>query len=143
MDEDAVFEAFAYWERQGLAERLSDNPPSFALRPVRSAIEQRKQVDETMYAYREYDFAIQALFGGENVEARYRVMANDWLTVLGFSQEAALVRRMQELGRAWPGRGYGAQFGQWLYEAEPRPYFSCGNGSAMRVSAAGVCAAPS
>lgn len=91
MDEDAVFEAFAYWERQGLAERLSDNPPSFALRPVRSAIEQRKQVDETMYAYREYDFAIQALFGGENVEARYRVMANDWLTVLGFSQEAALM----------------------------------------------------
>ena len=49
---------------------------------------------------------------------------------------AAQVRRMQELGRAWPGRGYGARFGQWLYEAEPRPYFSCGNGSAMRVSAA-------
>ncbi len=97
MDEDSVFEAFAYWERQGLAERISDNPPAFALRPVRSAIERGKQVDRTMYTYREFDYAIQSLFGGENVEARYRVMANDWLTVFGFSQEAALMLLEYEL----------------------------------------------
>lgn len=50
--------------------------------------------------------------------------------------EAALVGEMQRLGRAYPGRGYGARFAQWLYEDEPRPYRSYGNGSAMRVSPA-------
>ena len=50
--------------------------------------------------------------------------------------KAALVHQMQQLGRAYPGRGYGAHFNGWLYEAAPRPYNSYGNGSAMRVSAA-------
>lgn len=50
--------------------------------------------------------------------------------------KAALVREMQRLGRAYPDRGYGARFGSWLHEDDPRPYNSYGNGSAMRVSPA-------
>ena len=50
--------------------------------------------------------------------------------------EAALVREMQQLGRAYPDRGYGTHFGGWLYEDDPQPYQSYGNGSAMRVSSA-------
>ena len=50
--------------------------------------------------------------------------------------KAALVYQMQRLGRAYPGRGYGAHFNGWLYEDDPHPYNSYGNGSAMRVSAA-------
>ena len=50
--------------------------------------------------------------------------------------KAALVHQMQQLGRAYPGRGYGTRFIGWLYEDAPRPYNSYGNGSAMRVSAA-------
>lgn len=50
--------------------------------------------------------------------------------------KAALVREMQRLGRAYPDRGYGVRFGCWLYAADPQPYHSFGNGSAMRVSAA-------
>ncbi len=49
---------------------------------------------------------------------------------------AALVREMQRLGRAYPDRGYGARFGVWLRAAQPQPYHSYGNGSAMRVSPA-------
>ena len=48
--------------------------------------------------------------------------------------KAALVREMQRLGRAYPDRGYGTHFGGWLYEDDPQPYRSYGNGSAMRVS---------
>ena len=48
--------------------------------------------------------------------------------------KAALVREMQQLGRAYPDKGYGARFNQWLYEDDPQPYRSYGNGSAMRVS---------
>ena len=49
----------------------------------------------------------------------------------------ALVDRMQELGNRYPGAGYGGRFQKWLGSADPTPYNSWGNGSAMRVSPAG------
>ncbi len=51
--------------------------------------------------------------------------------------KAALVRSMQKWGRAYPRAGYGGMFRQWLAKADPKPYGSFGNGSAMRVAAAG------
>ena len=50
--------------------------------------------------------------------------------------KAALVQQMQRLGHAYPDMGYGVRFGSWLYEDDPQPYHSYGNGSAMRVSSA-------
>ena len=47
------------------------------------------------------------------------------------------VEAMQKWGRKYPNAGYGARFIHWLWEDDPRPYGSWGNGSAMRVSAAG------
>lgn len=44
---------------------------------------------------------------------------------------------MQKWGRRYPDAGYGGKFYYWLYEQYPQPYNSWGNGSAMRVSAAG------
>ncbi len=44
------------------------------------------------------------------------------------------IRCMQELGRKYPRAGYGGRFYDWLYEENPQPYNSWGNGSAMRVS---------
>ena len=37
MEEDAVYEAFAYWEQQGLVRRLSDRPPTYELISPRAA----------------------------------------------------------------------------------------------------------
>ena len=45
-------------------------------------------------------------------------------------------RAMHELGRAYPGRGYGGRFLEWLLAEDPQPYSSFGNGSAMRVAPA-------
>ena len=50
------------------------------------------------------------------------------------------VHCMQKLGQEYPNAGYGGRFYQWLYEKNPQPYNSWGNGSAMRVSAAGFAA---
>lgn len=47
------------------------------------------------------------------------------------------IKAMQQWGRKYPGAGYGLRFVRWLKEKDPRPYGSYGNGSAMRVSAAG------
>lgn len=41
-------------------------------------------------------------------------------------------------GNRFPDSGYGGGFRRWLKDPTPKPYNSYGNGSAMRVSAAGV-----
>ena len=49
-------------------------------------------------------------------------------------------KSMRELGTQYTYRGYGSHFLQWLYDDTTGPYNSCGNGSAMRVSAVGWAA---
>ena len=49
----------------------------------------------------------------------------------------ALVKCMRKWGRKYPHAGYGGSFRDWLRAKNPEPYGSYGNGSAMRVSAAG------
>ena len=50
---------------------------------------------------------------------------------------AEVVCKMQYWGNKYPNVGYGYRFETWLKETSPRPYQSWGNGSSMRVSAAG------
>lgn len=51
--------------------------------------------------------------------------------------EDAVITSMQSWGRRYPHEGYGGYFRHWLTARHPEPYNSFGNGSAMRVSAAG------
>ena len=51
--------------------------------------------------------------------------------------KAALISSMQRWGKRYPHAGYGARFVGWIAEKDPKPYNSFGNGSAMRVAAAG------
>lgn len=91
LDEDAVQNAFQYWEQQGLAEKLSDHPPRYAIRPMRGMETAQVDADRDYYRYREYNSTLQNMFGeAELLEPRHYSMANDWLNVLGFTQEAAL-----------------------------------------------------
>lgn len=50
---------------------------------------------------------------------------------------AQTIKCMQEVGRPYPNSGYGGRFYGWMYSNNPQPYFSFGNGAAMRVSAVG------
>ena len=51
--------------------------------------------------------------------------------------EDAVASNMQDWGKRYLHAGYGGSFRHWLKENNPKPYGSYGNGSAMRVSAAG------
>ncbi len=51
--------------------------------------------------------------------------------------EARVIRSMRHWGKKYPRGDYGGNFGLWLLAEAPKPYGSYGNGSAMRVSAAG------
>ena len=50
---------------------------------------------------------------------------------------AAVAGSMRKWGKRYPDAGYGSRFCRWLRAKDPKPYRSFGNGSAMRVSAAG------
>lgn len=89
MDEDAVFNAFSYWERQGLVERLTDRPPTYAIRPLRAGTVQT-EMEQTYYKYREFNASLQDLFGSQLLHPAQYEMANDWLNVLGMEQGAVL-----------------------------------------------------
>lgn len=54
----------------------------------------------------------------------------------------AMVSHMRKLGYKYPNPvgAYGRHFKQWLRSYDPKPYKSCGNGSAMRVSPCGLLA---
>jgi type I restriction enzyme M protein len=47
------------------------------------------------------------------------------------------VQSMRDIGQPYPHCGYGGRFARWMYEDDPCPYNSFGNGAAMRVSACG------
>ena len=67
-------------------------------------------------------------------------VADALLSAMGKTDDeikAALVESMQKWGQKYPDTGYGGMFYRWLRSKQPEPYGSYGNGSAMRVSAAG------
>ena len=63
-----------------------------------------------------------------------------WLVEDESHNAPQLIKYMQELGQKHPDAGYGGRFIEWLYEEEPQPYNSWGNGSGMRVSPVGLYA---
>ena len=126
MDEEAVYQAFAYWERQGLVKRLTDRPPTYALLPLRNEGAGAPAVmEQSYYTYRDYNASMQALFGKNLMDTHDFRVANDWLDVLGYDQDAALrlvqygiktsrskdpkprgvFDRMNKLAAAWADRG--------------------------------------
>ena len=54
--------------------------------------------------------------------------------ILGDGDYLSSIRRF---GRRYPSAGYGGTFFGWLFQENPQPYNSWGNGSAMRVSPVG------
>lgn len=63
-----------------------------------------------------------------------------WLLEDPTHSEEQLIRCLQKMGRAHIRAGYGGRFKEWLLSADPLPYESWGNGSAMRVSPVGLFA---
>ena len=83
-------------------------------------------------------FTIESQFTDDSVMTI--AVADALMNTLGQDDNAVkaeLVRSMQRWGAKYPDAGYGGMFYRWLHKKNPEPYGSFGNGSAMRVSAAG------
>lgn len=63
-----------------------------------------------------------------------------WLVENETHSTSYLISCMQELGLKHPNAGYGGRFVRWLFEKDPLPYNSWGNGAGMRVSPVGLYA---
>ena len=89
---------------------------------------------------RKYDFELftpKSTFTDDTV----LTMANAlWLLEDETHSHDHLIRIMLDLCWKYPDRVYGGRFAQWIHDADPQPYNSFGNGSAMRVSPIGYYA---
>ena len=101
MDEDAVLDAMSYWEQQGLARRLSDQPPAFELLPVNAgAVNGAAAMDRAYYEYRDFNADLQAFFPDQMLHPAEFRSAVEWINVMGFSQEAVLLAVKHEVESA-------------------------------------------
>ena len=91
MEEETVYDAFTYWEQQGLVRRLTDRPPTYELLPVRAENQAAvNPMERDYYAYRDFNASLQALFGVKVLENHEYRIANDWLNVFGYDQDAVI-----------------------------------------------------
>jgi ADP-ribosylglycohydrolase len=73
--------------------------------------------------------------------SKYTKFTDD--SVLTFATMDCLIHQIdyveayQKYGQKYPHAGYGGAFRKWIFDKNPKPYNSWGNGSAMRVSPIG------
>ncbi len=94
LTDEAVEDAFRFWEREGLVRRLTDRPPTYTLLPMRGFCAP-SPMDDAYYAFRDFNAALQRLFGDSVLHGEVSI-AQDWVTVFGLTPEAAL--RVAEYG---------------------------------------------
>lgn len=82
--------------------------------------EKSEFTDDTVMALAVADALMDVTADADDVDVRWQVV---W--------------SMKAFGLAYPHAGYGLMFRRWLRSKHPEPYGSFGNGSAMRVAAAG------
>lgn len=54
-----------------------------------------------------------------------------------YNSKDDIINTLKKWGRNFPGRGYGGMFCWWLRSDSREPYYSFGNGAAMRISPVG------
>lgn len=88
LEEENVREAFQYWEREGLVKRLSDRPVTYAVLTMRG-MSCPEPMEQQYYAFRDFNADLQKLFGANLIHGEIRI-AQEWVTTLKFSKDAAL-----------------------------------------------------
>ena len=96
MTEDEVAQAFDYWERRELIERISDQPRSYRFLPQRGSSSGSNLLDQEIYANREFNNRLQKLFEKSLIGQHELNKAADWVNVLHFDKDAVV--RLVEYG---------------------------------------------
>ena len=88
MEPDDVKSALTYWERQGALTRVSDNPPSYKIFNLKASMLSRKNDDDGLYQYRDFNDKVQRMFtGGRLLHESDTKYLYDWIEVYRLPQE--------------------------------------------------------
>lgn len=98
VDEEAVLNAFRYWERQGLVSKTADNPASFEYVPLSRAAASFEPMDD-VYRYRSFNQDLQMALPGMVLEEHEIRVANEWMDELHLSEDVILFMVKSEVAR--------------------------------------------
>ena len=102
--EDTVQGAFQYWERQGLVQRVSDNPPSYQYLNLTASVTSESPMEKAVYKHREFNTKMQQLFGTRLLHPAEFMTACEWVEELHLPEEVVLI--MVEHFIATKGRSF-------------------------------------
>lgn len=91
MSEDEILAAYRYWERRGLCQRISDNPPTFRYLSAKQILFMQKNppVDK---GYEEFAEALYSAFGdSRKLHGKETALCYEWVEDLGLPQEVVLM----------------------------------------------------
>ncbi len=91
MEEKTVLEAFIYWERVGVLRRVADNPPAYSFFNLKQAMLNRKPEGDIPKADRDFNIALQDLFGTRLLQAQDYERVYKIIEELGMAPEVVLL----------------------------------------------------
>ena len=106
--EDTVVSAFSYWERQGLVRRVSDDPPAWQYLSVAMSLGEESPMDKIVYRHRDFNNALQKLFGTRLLHPADFQAACEWVEDMGLPEDVVLIM----VGEAVEKKGQKIRFSQ-------------------------------
>ncbi len=92
MEPDVVRDAFSYWEKQGIVRRVADKPPIYQYNNLKAMlVKGASPEDEQLYKLREFNNALQGIFGSRLLSPAEYSRAAEWVDDLGLSEDAVLM----------------------------------------------------
>lgn len=92
IEQDVVRDAFSYWEKLGVVRRVSDKPPVYQYNNLKAMLVRGSSPeDESLYRLREFNNALQGVFGKRLLTPAEYTRAAEWIEDLGLSEDAILM----------------------------------------------------
>ncbi len=91
LSEETVLSAFQYWERQGIIQRVSDNPIAYQYLNIASTMSEESPMDRAIYRHRDFNNRLQKLFGNRLLKPAEYSMACEWLEELKLPESVVLM----------------------------------------------------
>lgn len=90
LSEEAVRDAFRYWERQGLVRRLDDKP-TYQYLHIASTMLNESPMEQDIYRYRDFNNRLQQIFGNRLLHPAEFSMAAEWVEELKLPEAVVLI----------------------------------------------------
>jgi len=88
---ETVRDAFQYWERQGLVQRVSDKPVSYQYLNLAATMSGESPMDRAIYRHRDFNNRLQQLFGNRLLHPAEFMTACEWIEDLHLPEAVVLI----------------------------------------------------